>query len=129
MEWIRLWIMSGLKTFSSKLPCAPAMVTAVSLPMVCTHTIVMASDWVGLTLPGMMDEPGSLAGRVNSPRPERGPEPSQRMSLAIFIRAQARALSAPLAMTIGSSEASAANLLGAEVNGKPVYWAMRWAER
>jgi len=34
----------------------------------------MASHCVGLTFPGMMDEPGSLAGRINSPNPLRGPE-------------------------------------------------------
>jgi hypothetical protein len=32
----------------------------------------------------MIDEPGSFSGKLNSPRPQRGPEPSQRMSLAIF---------------------------------------------
>ncbi len=48
-------------------------------------TIVIASHWVGLTLPGMIEEPGSFAGRLSSPRPQRGPEPAQRMSLAIFM--------------------------------------------
>ncbi len=43
-------------------------------------------DCVGLTLPGMIDEPGSFSGKINSPRPERGPEPSRRMSLAILKR-------------------------------------------
>ena len=42
----------------------------------------IASAWVGLTLPGMIDEPGSLAGSTSSRRPVRGPDPSQRMSLA-----------------------------------------------
>ena len=46
--------------------------------------MVRASAWVGLTLPGMIEEPGSFSGRCSSPRPERGPEPSSRMSLAIF---------------------------------------------
>jgi hypothetical protein len=32
---------------------------AASLPTTCAQTIVMASHWVGLTLPGMMEEPGS----------------------------------------------------------------------
>ena len=45
----------------------------------------MASDCVGFTLPGMIDEPGSFSGRVSSPSPLRGPEPSHRMSFAIFI--------------------------------------------
>ena len=34
--------------------------------MTFTHTIVTASDCVGLTLPGIIDEPGSLAGKINS---------------------------------------------------------------
>ena len=75
---------------------------AVWLPMTWQHTIVIASDWVGLTLPGMMEEPGSLAGSASSPKPQRGPEPSQRMSLAIFISEAASVLSAPEAATMAS---------------------------
>ena len=45
------------------------MPMATSLPMTCTATIVTASHCVGLTLPGMMDEPGSLAGMAISPSP------------------------------------------------------------
>ena len=37
----------------------------------------MASAWVGLTLPGMIEEPGSFSGSEISPMPERGPEPMQ----------------------------------------------------
>jgi hypothetical protein len=33
---------------------------------------------------GMIDEPGSFAGKTSSSKPQRGPEASQRMSLAIF---------------------------------------------
>ena len=47
--------------------------------------MVSASHCVGLTLPGIMEEPGSFAGKIISPIPERGPEPSRRISLAIFI--------------------------------------------
>ena len=52
-------------------------------------------DCVGFTLPGMIELPGSFSGMVISPRPERGPDASQRTSLAIFIEAAARVLSAP----------------------------------
>ncbi len=31
--------------------------------------MVRASTWVGLTFPGMMEDPGSLAGMVISPMP------------------------------------------------------------
>src|SRR6516162_108681 len=41
--------------------------------------MVRASAWVGLTLPGMIEEPGSFSGRISSPKPERGPEPSRRI--------------------------------------------------
>jgi hypothetical protein len=44
--------------------------------MTWQHTIVIASHCVGLTFPGMMEEPGSLAGKASSPKPQRGPEPS-----------------------------------------------------
>ncbi len=57
--------------------------------------MVMASHCVGLTLPGMMDEPGSFSGMVISPSPLRGPLASQRTSLAIFIKLTASPLSAP----------------------------------
>ena len=47
--------------------------------------MIMASHWVGLTLPGMIEEPGSFSGRFSSPSPLRGPEPSHRRSSAILI--------------------------------------------
>ena len=75
----------------------------------------------------MIELPGSLAGSSSSPRPQRGPEASQRMSLAIFISATATPRSAALARTIASSEPWAANLLGAVTNGWPVSRAIRSA--
>ena len=57
------------------------------------------------------------AGRFSSPMPLRGPDASQRTSLAIFITAAAVALSAPLMLTTASCAASASNLLGALLNG------------
>ena len=119
-ECRKLKIITGLNTLSSKLPCEPAIPMVASLPITCTQTIVMASLWVGFTLPGMIDEPGSFSGRISSPRPARGPDASQRMSLAIFISDTASVLSAPLANTSASWAASAANLFGADTNGRPV---------
>jgi hypothetical protein len=40
----------------------------------------------GLTLPGMMDEPGCTAGRRISSSPVVGPELSRRRSLAMRVR-------------------------------------------
>ena len=119
--------MTGLNTFSSKWPCEPAKVRAALLPNTCTHTIVSASHCVGLTLPGMMDEPGSFSGRDNSPRPERGPEPRKRMSLAILKSEAATVLIAPWLISMASCAASASNLLGAVVKGSLVIFAMRFA--
>mmetsp|Transcript_26462 Transcript_26462/g.67199 ORF Transcript_26462/g.67199 Transcript_26462/m.67199 type:complete len:284 (+) Transcript_26462:565-1416(+) len=123
----RLLIMTGLKTLSSKWPCAPANEMAAWLPKTCAHTIVSASHCVGLTLPGMIDEPGSFSGKESSPSPQRGPLPRKRRSLAILFSEQASTLSAPDASTIASCAASASNLFGAVTNGRPVSFAMRAA--
>src|SRR5271168_4322900 len=82
--------------------------------------MTIASHWVGLTFPGMIDDPGSLAGSFNSPRPQRGPDASQRMSLAIFINATAVPRRAADARTIASNDPWAMNLFGAVTNGFPV---------
>src|SRR5262245_31905085 len=68
----------------------------------------------------MIEEPGSLAGKINSPKPQRGPDPNHRLSLAIFMSAQASVFNAQLANTNASCAASAANLFGADTNGNPV---------
>ena len=125
----KLWAISGLNTFSSKLPWAPPTVSATSLPNTWQHSIVMASHWVGLTLPGMIELPGSFSGIVISPRPERGPDAIQRTSLAIFISAVARVLNAPCASTSASWPASAMNLFGADLNCRPVRDAISAAMR
>ncbi len=122
-------MMTGLKTLSSKLPCEPAKPTAAVAPCTCTHTMVMASHCVGFTLPGMIDDPGSFSGITSSPSPQRGPQASQRISLAIFISEAARVSSAPCANTSSSCAESAANLLGCERKGSPVNSAIFLAAR
>ena len=57
----------------------------------------MASVCVGLTFPGIIEEPGSFSGKDNSPNPDRGPEPKNRMSLAILNNDTATVLMAPWA--------------------------------
>ena len=81
--------------------------------------MVSASHCVGFTLPGMIELPGSFSGIVISPRPQRGPEASQRTSLAIFMSEAASVLSAPCANTSASCAASASNLFGAVTKGMP----------
>src|ERR1700674_3388813 len=107
-------MITGLNTLSSKLPCDPANPTAAVAPCTCTQTIVIASHCVGLTLPGMIDDPGSFSGIDSSPRPQRGPEASQRISFEILISDAASVSSAPCAKTISSCAESAANLLPCE---------------
>ncbi len=102
------------------MPCSPPIVIAALLPITWAETMVSISHWVGLTLPGMIELPGSFAGRSSSPMPERGPEPSSRMSFAILVSATARVLSVPERWTIGSFDASASNLFSAVKNGRPV---------
>ena len=94
---------------TSNWPLAPAMLTTVWLPITWAHTIVIASHCVGLTFPGIILLPGSFSGSWSSPRPQRGPEPRYRMSLAIFMSEHATVLSAPCASTRASCAASASN--------------------
>ena len=56
--------------------------------------MVIASTWVGLTLPGMMLLPGSFSGSSSSPNPQRGPLPdscshTQRQLFSDYIPATA----------------------------------------
>ena len=39
---------------------------------------------MGFTLPGIIDDPGSFAGRINSPKPHHGPEAISLISLTIL---------------------------------------------
>ena len=52
--------------------------------------------------------------------PQRGPDPSHLISLAIFMSEQARVFNAPLASTTASCAASDSNLLGAVTKARPV---------
>ncbi len=99
----KLCAIIGRNTLSSKLPQAPPKLIATSLPNTCAASMVSASHCVGLTLPGMIEEPGSFSGMLSSPMPQRGPLASQRTSLAIFIMLAASVLSAPCACTSAST--------------------------
>ena len=91
-----------------------------SLPITCVHTIVIASHWVGFTFPGMMDDPGSLAGIKISPMPERGPLANQRISLAILNNDPETVFNALDNSTMLSCPPNASNLFSAVLNGRPV---------
>lgn len=80
---------------------------------------LLFSHWPAVWLPGIILLPGSFSGKISSPRPERGPEPRNRISFAIFIRLQAVVFMAPLSSTKASWAARASNLFGAVTKGKP----------
>lgn len=63
---------------SSKVPRAPAKAMVSSSDSTWMQTMTVVSHWVGLTLPGMIEEPGSFAGGMSSSSPQRGPEASLR---------------------------------------------------
>ena len=65
----------------------------------------------------MIELPGSFSGILISPIPDRGPDASHRMSLAILCKATASTFRLACAATIASQAASAANLFGALTNG------------
>lgn len=64
--------------------------------------MVKASHCVGLTLPGMMLDPGSFSGKINYPRPLLGPLPKNLISFAIFIKLTAMVFKVPWNSTIAS---------------------------
>ena len=109
-----------LEDVEFEMPLALAKATTAPLPIVCAQTMQSASTWVGLTLPGMIEEPGSFSGKRDSPSPVRGPEPSRRMSLAILKSAEASEVRAPCVNASASCAAIAWSLLGAETKGSCV---------
>ncbi|CAH0327099.1 hypothetical protein SRABI128_05766 [Microbacterium sp. Bi128] len=74
----------------------------------------------GLTLPGMIDEPGCRSGMAISPRPVLGPEPIQRRSLLIFMKEIAMLRSWLDASMRPSRLAWASKWSRASVRGSPV---------
>ena len=84
------------------------------------------SGMLGLTLPGMIDEPGCTAGRAISARPVVGPLESSRRSFAIRISSHARSRSAPDNSTTGAWLCIASNRSAAGTTSRPVSSAM-WA--
>ena len=113
--------MTGMPTFSSNwLSCAPAHVTVASLPITRAQTCITDSHITGFTLPGMIELPGCVSGSRISPMPQRGPLPSQRRSLAIFVSDTAMVLRWPLASTSPSLQLCASKWLRASRNSLPV---------
>src|ERR1017187_8866289 len=82
-DWRSPYAATGIITLSSSSdPAAPQNATVASLPITWAATMVTDSQMTGLTLAGMIDEPGCTAGIAISAIPARGPQPRSRMSLA-----------------------------------------------
>src|SRR5215510_975986 len=81
--------------------------------------MVNASHCVGLTLPGIIDDPGSFSGILSSANPARGPQDINRMSLAILYRDTANVRRLPDNCTSASWAPWTVNLLGAVTKGRP----------
>ena len=103
----------GLNTFNWKWPWAAPNEIAVSFPIICEQTIVIASHCVGLTFPGIIEEPGSFAGNINSPIPDLGPEEEILISFAILLIDNDSCFKAWWEETIPSFEERASNLFEA----------------
>ncbi len=78
------WAITGSMALSSICAASLHIVTHSSLPITLYAIWFITSGITGFTLPGMIDDPGWRAGRLNSPRPQRGPEASRRRSLQIL---------------------------------------------
>ena len=72
-------------TLSCSCPAEAASVTVRSRPITRKPTWFTTSGITGLTLPGMIEEPGCICGRLISWKPQRGPEASIRRSLQILV--------------------------------------------
>src|SRR4030095_16751618 len=67
-------VITGSITLSCSWPADAANVTVRSSPITRKPTWLTTSGITGLTLPGMIDEPGCICGRLISLNPQRGPQ-------------------------------------------------------
>src|SRR5215208_2273052 len=74
----------------------------------------------GLTLPGMIEDPGCMGGRLISPNPALGPDESSRRSLQIFDSLTAHRLRTPESWTNAPVSAVASTRSGAVISDSPV---------
>ena len=112
--------MIGSKALSCSCPASAAKLTVTSLPITSNATWLTTSGITGLTLPGMIDEPACIGGRLISPRPARGPEDSSRRSLQVFESFTATRLSTPESCTNAPQSCVASTRFGAVTSGMPV---------
>ena len=84
MDWRMLKTITGSMALSCSWPASAARVTVRSLPITWKAIWLITSGITGLTFPGMIDEPGCIAGSLISPKPARGPLLRRRRSLQIL---------------------------------------------
>ena len=78
-------VITGSMTFNCSCPAEAARVTVRSRPITRKLVWFTTSGITGFTLPGMIEEPGCICGRLISLKPQRGPEASSRRSLQILV--------------------------------------------
>ena len=110
----------GIITLSSSCPACAASVTVRSLPSTWNIAMSSISASTGLTLPGMIDDPGCTAGSRISSNPVAGPEESRRKSLAMRIKSCANVRTAPEKNTASEWACIDSNKLSDSYNFKRV---------
>src|SRR6185436_3955888 len=88
--------------------------------------MLVTSGMTGLTLPGMIDEPGCTGGRLISRNPVRGPDDSKRRSLPILASLLATLLRADEYSTNACMSCVASIRSSASVIGNPDTFARCW---
>ena len=91
--------MMGSNAFSCSCPASAANVTVTSLPITSNAIWLTTSGMTGLTLPGMIEEPACIGGRLISFKPARGPDESSRRSLQVLESLTATRFSTPESCT------------------------------
>src|ERR1043166_7170050 len=111
---------TGSKTLRCNCPASAASVTVMSLPITSKQIWFTTSGMTGLTLPGMIDDPGCIGGKLISPNPARGPELNKRRSLQIFDSLTEHRLSTPESWTNAPVSAVASTKSGPVISDSPV---------
>ena len=84
-------------------------------------------DWVGLTLPGMIELPGSFSGMVELAQPACGPGRQPAQVVGDLHQRRGQRLEGPRAKTSASCAGERLDLLGRSRTAGPVSSAIRWA--
>ena len=117
-EFRKLSIITGLNTFNCRWPCAAEKLIVVSFPITLLETIDTASHCVGFILPGIIELPGSFAGKIISEKPALGPDDNNLKSFDILFNEIAPRPHNSGHLTIESHSISQFGLLGDIISNK-----------